>query len=542
MEKKALLTVEDNKKNFSILQECLNDLGFKIHALSNGLEALNLARETEYDVLISSIPLEGINGFELAQRIKKLQADLPVIIILDSTDDYALVQIIDSDADDYILPPIIPIELKFKLEHILREKKLANENQRLLQERTALNEKLESILQMSRDLIADSNFDSLFKKFINKTSEIMEAERTSLYFIDWDAGEIWTKVAEHVDPIHLPIGEGISGRVAQNGRTINVKEARSLPFFSRTFDILNNFRTRSVLCMPIENRQKERIGVLQVINKINAPGFSKNDEIILQAVASHVAITIENNFLIDELQSSFESSIRTFSAMVDAKHPLTAGHSQRVTEYSLIIAQELGLDDPEKEKLKYAALLHDIGKIAIPDNILLKHGTFTAEERKVMNTHPLKTREILDNFSFPRSLKDVPLIASQHHEKFNGKGYPYGLKGKDLPIGARILAVCDVFDALTSPRDYPKYCGDELLNCDLMPLDRVIKILKEEAGEHFDSCIVKTFLICLPRIFELYRGSHFPNEYINKVLIKPAMKDLSIPSPVYEFQKISNTV
>jgi putative nucleotidyltransferase with HDIG domain len=364
----------------------------------------------------------------------------------------------------------------------------------------------------------------------------MEADRTSLYLIDWERRELWTKVAEQIEQIRVPLGQGISGRVAQTGEIVNVDDAWDLPYFKREFDLKHNFRTRSVLCIPFENREKERIGVIQVLNKRNGQRFDRNDEITLQAFGSQVAVALENSFLVDELQLSFDSSIRTLSAMVDARHPYTAGHSQRVTEYSLMIAREMGLDENKTKLIKYAALLHDIGKIGIPDHVLMKQGAFTPEERAEMNTHPVRTREILDNFHFPRSLRRVAQIASQHHEKMNGKGYPYGRKAADLPLASRILAVADVFDALTSRRDYPKYHGGETLSTDPMPLNKAIKVMNEETGSHFDPNVVAAFMKCLPRALLLYRGSHFPPDYVNDTI-----RDLAT-EPFLTSQQLSQSV
>jgi putative nucleotidyltransferase with HDIG domain len=202
--------------------------------------------------------------------------------------------------------------------------------------------------------------------------------------------------------------------------------------------------------------------------------------------------------------------------VVDARHPLTAGHSQRVTEYSLMIAKTIGIDESKLEKLKIAALLHDIGKIGISDDVLLKNGLYTQDERTEMNTHTIKTKTILDNFRFPRALREVPLIACHHHEKMDGSGYPGGLTGNELHWGSKILAVADVFDALTSRRDYPKYSASgKTINCDLMPLPKVISILRAESGTHFDPDVVEAFMFCLPQILQTFRGSHFEPKYVD---------------------------
>jgi len=394
--------------------------------------------------------------------------------------------------------------------------RLQEENKRLLKRQKNLSERLSTHLAVSADLSSELNFDTLFHLIIHKLSEAMKAERTSLYIIDEKNQEVWTRAAEQIGDIRLPLGKGICGKVAETGKNINVKDAWELPYFSREFDLKNNFRTKAMICMPINNRSGKRIGVIQVINKVDAGFFNKDDESLLKGLISQVAIALENSFLMDELELSFESSIRTLSATVDARHPLTAGHSQRVTEYALLIAREMNLEKRDQEIIKYAAILHDIGKLAIKDSVLLKNGPFTPEERCEMNIHPAKTKSILEEFYFPENLQAVPFIAACHHEKINGKGYPEGLKGHEFPLGSKILAVADVFDALTSPRDYPKYEGKKLLSLKPMPLARAIKILKNERESHFDSNTVDAFLRILPQALELYRGTHFSDEYIDE--------------------------
>ncbi len=516
MSQEPVLVVDDEALVRTTIAENLRSLGYACRTASDGLEALELIKGNGFEVIISDVCMPGIDGLELMEKTRQIKPSTSFIIITGHTMDYPYHKVIGAGANDFLKKPLKMSEIKFKLERIFRERQLADENKRLLKEQVVLNEKLATILEMSRDLATELNFDRLFERVISEATRIMAAERTSLYLIDWESREIWTKVAQQVGQIRLPLGQGISGRVAENGETINVDDAWKLPYFNRQFDLKHNFRTRSVLCMPIYSRKKERIGVLQVLNKKNGHGFKQNDQIIMEAIVSQVAVALENYFLIDELQITFESSVRTLSATVDAKHPLTAGHSQRVTEYSLLIAQEMGLDEDELQVIKYAALLHDIGKIGIRDSVLMKEGTFTPEERAEMNAHSTRTRDILENFHFSRSLSRVPLIASQHHEKVNGKGYPEGLTGEELPLDSKILAVSDVFDALTSRRDYPKYCGDEKLSSDPMPLRKVIGILREDAGSHFDPQVVEAFFKCLPRALELHRGIHFSPEYVDE--------------------------
>ncbi|MDI9571430.1 MAG: HD domain-containing protein [Pseudomonadota bacterium] len=395
-----------------------------------------------------------------------------------------------------------------------------------LAERNHIKDLLARLIGISANLTSELDFDRLFPLIIGKVTEAMEAERTSLYVVDWDREELWTMVAEGVRQIRLPLGQGISGRVALTARVINVPDAWELPYFDRSFDEMNNFRTRSVLCVPIRGRFGKTIGVLQVINKLGKDRFDGEDETFLRGLASQVGIALENSLLVDELKLSFEASIKTLSATVDSRHPITAGHSERVTEYALMIARDMKLGQEDQEAIKYAAILHDIGKIGIRDAVLLKVGRFTPEEWEEMKTHPRKTREILEQFRFPQRLRLVPEIASDHHERIDGTGYTEGLTGNQIPLGARIIAVADVFDALTSKRDYPKYTPEKTLDNDPMPLPQVIELLKSEAGSHFDPQIVTSLLNCLPEILRRHRGVHFPPEYVDALSPMP-----QTPSP-----------
>ncbi len=390
-------------------------------------------------------------------------------------------------------------------------------------EREHLKELLASLIAVASDLTSELEFNRLFPMIIGRVTEIMEAERTSLYVIDWEARELWTKVAEGIERICVPLGGGISGRVAETGEIINVADAWELPYFDRSFDRINNFRTRSVLCVPLRSRAGKNVGVLQVINKKGKECFDRGDEVFLKGLASQVSIALENSLLIDELKLTFNSSISTLSSIVDARHPLTAGHSQRVTEYSQLIAKEMHLGENEIEVLRLAALLHDIGKIGISDAILLKNGAFTAEERTEMNTHPSKTRMILEKFHFPRSVLSVSDVACHHHEKVDGSGYPDGLTGNQMPLGSKIIAVADAFDAVTSRRDYPKYAGQTTMGREPMPLMKAISLLQQEAGIHFATEVVSAFLCCLPQALLLYRGDHFTAEYVDETIRRMAL-------------------
>lgn len=216
-------------------------------------------------------------------------------------------------------------------------------------------------------------------------------------------------------------------------------------------------------------------------------------------------LEVENYELVMELGQAFESFVRALTTTVDAKHPLTAGHSHRVTEFSLFLGGKLGIPEDELEVLKYTALLHDIGKIGVPDAVLTKNGRFTPEERLIMNEHAVWTYKILNNMVLPEMLKDIPKTAACHHEKLDGSGYPYGLKGRKIPTFSRIITVADVFDALTSVRDYPKYDGEKIMGFGAMPLKKAFSILEKDKETHFDPDIVQVTLDGSAELSELWK-------------------------------------
>lgn len=519
MDKKMILVVDDDANTNNILKEALGFFGHNCRIACDGLEALELIKKEPFSVAICDIRMPGMDGLEVMAEARKIAPDMPFIVITGFAHEYVYDQVIEAGATDFIHKPIQVAELKIKLDRVLGERLLLNKNKALLKKAHSLNDRLSRLFDMARELSEELDFDNLFPLIIQKVTAAMEAERTSLYLIDWERGEIWTKVAEQFKEIRLPIGQGISGRVAETGETINVVDAWDLPYFDRSYDRKSDFHTRSVLCMPISNRQGERIAVIQLINKAGGERFGKNDMQVLKALSGFVAIALENSFLIEELENSFEGAIGTLAATVDARHPLTAGHSERVTVYALAIAREMNLDENALKEIKYAGLLHDIGKIGVKDSVLLKSGRFTPEERSAMNEHPTKTLAILEKFHFSKQLRHVPVIAAYHHEKVNGQGYPFALTGDKLPLASKILAVADVFDALTSPRDYPKYIGNETLGFEPMPFEKVMGILKVDRGAHFDSEVIDAFFRCIPEVLRYYRGSHFPLKYVDGAIV-----------------------
>ena len=308
------------------------------------------------------------------------------------------------------------------------------------------------------------------------------SERGSLFLLDREKAELCSVVADGLQDLDIRLGLnlGIAGLVAVTGAELNIEDVYEDRRFDRSTDENTGYRTRSILCVPIRNQSGEVLGVIEAINKKGGL-FTDADRELLKALSSYVAISIENAMLFDEQHRQFKSILEVLAASIDAKDPLTAGHSQKVTEYAAGIARELGFGEDEIDTLSVAALLHDYGKLGIDDKILKHDGLLTPEQYESVKKHVVNTRNILGKMKFMRKYRNVPLIASCHHERLDGSGYAYGLKGHEIPFMAKIIAVADVFEALTAKRLYHEALEPE----------EAFEFLDQGVGTKFDGNVVE---------------------------------------------------
>lgn len=296
--------------------------------------------------------------------------------------------------------------------------------------------------------------------------------------------------------------ESIAGYVALTKTPLNIPDVNLLdpttPYrFYDSFDKLYQYKTISTLTLPMLDNQKELIGILQLINRHDAQGkiinFTQEDVFMAQYLASIAAMSIKNTMLNEVLKSSYYETVERLALASEFRDLETSNHIKRMSEYSYILWKKCGGDLNEAEDLRYAAQMHDIGKVGIPDRILQKPGPLTPEERKIMEKHTTIGGKILEGSS-SNLLQLSRIVALTHHEKWDGSGYPLGLKKEEIPLAGRIVALADVFDALTSKRVYkPAFATD-----------KVFAIIKEEKGKHFDPLIVEAFLDSSKEILEIH--------------------------------------
>lgn len=463
---------EQSHENISI---CLSLLGVVeyLEDKQRYLKALRYINDAAFLAnSINSASARLINEYALATIDIEEQNQKTATLHLKRAAEYAEIE------DKYHLSLII----KDKLAQLRDKKNLAGERDPLI-----------ALLKIGQAVSAETDINALLKVVAEETKAAIQADRCSVFLYNKKEDELWSKVALGMDDsqeIRFPASKGLAGHVVKTGETINITDAYSDDRFNKEIDIQTGYKTNTILCMPIRNLNHEIIGAFQMLNKQNGV-FSEEDEDLLIAIGSSAGIALENAQLFNKQQKMlteqkevFDSFIDTLAASIDARDKITAGHSSRVRMYAEIISNELGLDEENKAIIGKAATLHDIGKIGIRDSVLQKEGKLTDEEYEHIQQHAQITHDILERIHMSEDFKLVTEIACSHHEKFNGKGYYRQLSGEEIPSGGRILAVADVFDAITSKRHYR----------DKMPMINVIDILLKDSGSHFDGKMVNAFL------------------------------------------------
>jgi putative nucleotidyltransferase with HDIG domain len=284
----------------------------------------------------------------------------------------------------------------------------------------------------------------------------------------------------------LRLGEGLAGQVGFERKTLHIQNLSVEGNQFTRAELFKNEEFHEYFGVPLVAKGQLK-GVLEVFHRspLN-PGIEWVN--YLETLGGQAAIAIDNAQLFENMQKSnleliaaYDATIAGWSRAMDLRDRETEGHTQRVTELTLKMAEKMGTSQKEQVQIRRGALLHDIGKLGVPDHILLKPGTLSEEEWAIMRQHPTHAFEMLSSIAYLRPALDIPYC---HHEKWDGSGYPRGLQGEQIPLVARIFAIVDVWDALTSDRPYRKAWSTE----------NVLEYIKEQSGHHFDPEVVDVFL------------------------------------------------
>jgi putative nucleotidyltransferase with HDIG domain len=340
----------------------------------------------------------------------------------------------------------------------------------------------ETLLELGLALAETLDLRRVLTVALEQAEQFAAAETSSIWELDEATGELFFRVvrgtaAPEIANLRIPLGEGIVGSVAQTGRAEVIRDVTADPRWIG--DVSRRFDTQAILAVPLVSRGRV-IGVLQLLNPRDREGFSEDDLRRVRQFAGPVAHALENARLYAALQRTFVETVTAFADAVERRDPYTGGHLHRVVAYSQLLGNELGLPDEELETLRLGATLHDIGKIGVPDVVLLKPGPLEPGEAEVMRAHTVAGAAIVSRIASLRSL--VPIVRS-HHERIDGSGYPDGLSGDRVPMLARIVAVADTFDAMTTSRPYRRALVSEA----------AAKEIRRVAGTHLCPTVAGAF-------------------------------------------------
>jgi len=337
-------------------------------------------------------------------------------------------------------------------------------------------QRLKFIYELTAEVAVNQDLNTMGEKITSRLRDHFSQDRVYIALFQEDGS--WKPLFADSSLPSIPVSRSIINRMFQTGESFLLEDALREDSFREQESIIA-LRIRSALCVPLVHHRK-MYGFLYLDKGV--PGaYGKEDLEFLRSIGFILAPLIENVHLYHELKHAFHETVQALAETIDKKDPYTGGHTRRVMQYSLAIGRMMGLAGGMLENVKLAAILHDIGKIGVGDRILLKGGRLDQDELETMNRHPQYGAEILGHVG---QLKEVIPGVRSHHEKYDGTGYPDRLKGPDIPLIARIIAVADTFDAMTTDRPYQK----------AMSAHEALDILRENKGPQLDREIVENFI------------------------------------------------
>ncbi len=372
-------------------------------------------------------------------------------------------------------------------------------------DRSPFAAEFEQLLNVGIALSSIHDLEKLLDMILLEARRLTQADAGTLYLVKEDrlifrvsqCQSLSDRLGEHrmrqmYQSFEMPVSrESIAGYSALTRKVLNIPDVKEIPpeasyHYNPSWDQKAGYASHSMMAVPMLNREGEAVGVLQLINALSdgrVIPFRMEHEKLASSLASQAAVAIENAELTEDLKQAHLDTIFRLGVAAEYRDKETANHIKRMSRYCSLIAEGLGWGKEEVEVILWSSLMHDVGKLGIPDRILQKPGPLTPEERKIMEYHTTIGGNILKG-SAASVLQKSRIVAVTHHEKFDGTGYPRGLKGEKIPLEGRITILADVFDALSSKRVYKE----------AMPEAEVLRILQEGRGAHFDPRILDVFL------------------------------------------------
>ncbi len=495
-----ILLIDDDESLRDIIKDILEMHNYDVITAIDGLDALNKFESDNFDLIITDLMMDRLNGIDFIKKLKSKYENIPPIILMTGYGSVeSAIEAFKLGVKDYIIKPFKVSLLLNIISRVLKQASLERENIHL--------KEIISLYSASEKINNSIFVDEIGKTFVQSIREITKSSIVVLYLKDQDHNILKTqedffmvssKIIKDKEKIFNMFKVKIPLELAlkmfnENKNFYIIK--KNIPFVEGLKDI---FQTVIVQLKTASNF----IGLLFIISLDYNVQLQEEKIKALKILIDESSIALENALLFQQQEEMFFQTLNSLALTIDAKDKYTHGHSLKVSKYSEIIAKRLGLNEKITMTIVEGALIHDIGKIGIPDGILLKPGKLTDYEYRIIKTHPVIGKNILEPLK--KNFGKIIDITYHHHERYDGKGYPEGLKGEEIPLEVRIVAVADCFDAMTSDRAYRKG----------MSIEEGIKELIKNKGSQFDPLIVDCFIEDISEIKRIYYSK--PEDLVSK--------------------------
>jgi len=473
MANERILVVDDEAMIRDLCSHILSAEGYLVTTASNGMSALEELGRSAIDLMITDIKMPGIDGLELFERVKARTQDVVTIFITGHGTLDTAIESLMRGVDGFILKPFAEKELLGAVDRAINSSRLKKENIRL--------KALIPLFEISKLLVTEIDLAHLFKIITEVLVKEFSVDRVSLMLIDEASGTLLIRASHGLSSdvalkARRKEGEGVSGLVLKHRKPLIISAGKhSDPEVMATINREN--MPASSMSVPLIGKNK-LFGVLNVSKFSGAP-FSTSDLQIALILSSQVVTAMENASLYENLRENYFRTVQALVAAVEAKDPYTRWHSANVAKYAVSVARDMEMNPSQLEEIHIAAILHDMGKIGISELIISKPAGLNQEEFDIMKDHPAHGIRILEPIGFSPAIINA---IYQHHERFDGKGYPQGLAGEAITLAARILNVADTIDAMVSERPYRGKIS----------IQGVLLELEREAGGQFDPRVAES--------------------------------------------------
>jgi response regulator RpfG family c-di-GMP phosphodiesterase len=486
-ERPRVLVVDDEKFIRDILADFLGMEGYVVRTAEDGTAALAELNRARYDLVISDLKMPRMGGIELLEEVARTDPNAITVIMTGFGTVETAIDAMKRGAYDYILKP-------FKVEEVIHIVQRGLEKQKLAAENLRLKEAL-SLYKVSEAIAASLSLDEVLATVVDSAINELGSDLVCTWLDDGE-GSFYER--QYIIRPDFPVSVGLghlspsvmAGHFA-NDSTLLEQGARTLRFFHEEPEL----PPLSIVAVPLKMKHK-LYGWIAAATFTKNRRFDEGQRKLLSLIGSRAGAAIENARLYEDLQATFQQTIEGLAKAIDKMDRYTAGHSDRVALYAMYLARKLGLSPDLVEIVRQSALMHDIGKIGCVLN-LNKPGKLSQEEYEIFKKHPGFGRDILEPIKFLHPL--IPGV-HLHHEMWNGKGYPLGLAGNDIPLIARIISVADTYDAMTSDRAYRR----------ALPHDIAVAEIERCAGTQFDPGVSGEFVEGIERFRDERRDKGDP--------------------------------